>query len=348
MEAGAFYVVTTPPGYDPKVAYPLILDFHGGNRARDKKAISNSDQIWCHFVKRRPLIVVGVNCGPWRAWMDRTKSKAEKYESGIAYVTTVYEEIRKNYRIDPKRMYLGGFSAGSNFLCASDVQLSAAFAGSLPLCSGPPNVSCIGTGTLDRTKDHPYLIVTGEFDTRKHGPWAVFQKLEKLGANVMYYEMKYKAHSYPNTVDHLRLFDYLETMAQPDRHFDDLAVGKDAFERKEWLLASTHLLRVTGAAESEAKALLAKIRTKGQEQLKQTESMDPKKDPGATFDAWWKLYTEFYRFSELSEIGRVNMEAMTADYKSRRENSKLTRARGRFFKVQRAHYRDTVKVDKYK
>jgi M6 family metalloprotease-like protein len=348
MDAGAFYVVTTPPGYDPKVAYPLILDFHGGNRARDRKAISNSDQIWRHFVKRRPLIVVGVNCGPWRAWMDRTRSKAEKYESGIAYVKSVYEQIRKNYRIDPRRMYLGGFSAGSNFLCASDIQLSAGFAGSLPLCSGPPNVSCIGTGTLNRTKDHPYLIVTGEFDTRKHGPWAVFQKLEKLGANVMYYEMKYKAHSYPNTVDHLRLFEHLETMAQPDRHFDDLAVGKDAFEREEWLLASTHLLRVTGAGRSEATPLLAKIRALGKEQLKKTESMDPKKDPGATFDAWWKLYTEFYRFPKLSEVGRVNMEAMTADYNSRREGSKLTRARGQFFKAQRTHYRDVIKVDEYR
>jgi len=41
------------------------------------------------------------------------------------------------------------------------------------------------------------------------------------------------------------------------------------------------------------------------------------------------------------------MEAMTGDYRSRKEGSKLTRARGRFFKARRTHYREVVKIDKY-
>jgi|GEM_PF-4956554 len=109
------YWVTTPSGYNPSTAYPLIVNFPGMGRekpaAQQGYSYSRRFMFDQSFADATPAsrvlatnhIGIAVNYCGWLA----------SYGSDAAKTTmAMLDEVRRNYKIDPKRIFALGFSAG--------------------------------------------------------------------------------------------------------------------------------------------------------------------------------------------------------------------------------------------
>lgn len=106
-------IVSLPDGYDPDVAAPLVLNFHGfTSDALQQIPITAMSRI----AKSRGYVVVypdgvarswnaGNCCGT--AWTDSVDD--------IAFTKALIEELQESLCIDPKRVYATGFSNGGFF-----------------------------------------------------------------------------------------------------------------------------------------------------------------------------------------------------------------------------------------
>jgi len=295
-KAEAYYVVSLPDTYDKAKRWPLILDFHGAAAPSRRGAELTRKRLWSRFVAKVPCIVVGVG-GRTRAWGQTTGDKNDK-----AYALAVLSEVRKQFSIDPARIYLSGFSSGSDFLCKRNLQALGPFAASLVTCPGPANVIGLRGGELLRMKAHPFLFVTGEQDyIRKDGAWKAFVALDEAGARVMYREVPGTAHAFFPLDEYVRLFARLERMAsgqEPDR----MALARQAIALEDYLWASTLLL---ADGSQPAKTLLDRIEATGKELLRSAAAIDAEREPGRAYEAWWRLETQFHRFSAIAKRARA-------------------------------------------
>lgn len=103
-EMEASYVLTTPSGWDGKKPLPMILDLHGAIAPQKKGGVITSKALWVDFVERVPCVVVAPNAR-MRGW-DRVKGEKDD----AAYVLTAMKQVQEELAIDPKRVYLAGFS----------------------------------------------------------------------------------------------------------------------------------------------------------------------------------------------------------------------------------------------
>ena len=298
----ATWVITLPPGHDAKKPYPLILDFHGAIAPSRQGAVVTKKALWSKFVERVPCIVVGLN-GRTRAW-GMIKGKTDD----IAFARHVLREVRKRYAVDEKRIYLAGFSSGSDFLCKSGIRKDRTFAASLPVCPGPPNVVGLRGGVLLAAKDRPILFATGEEDyVRKSGAWEAFLALDAAGAPVRYREVPGKAHEFLGLDEYVRLFADLEGMAHPDRRPDPLTAARQALRRGDLLLASSLLARMKSKAAGE---LMAAVEKRGADLVAAAKAVSVKKEPGRAYEAWWRVMTQLHQFPQLAAEGRTGMAAI--------------------------------------
>lgn len=313
-------VVSVPDGYDAAKPWPLILDFHGAISPSRKGANLVAARVWSGFVKKAPFLVVGPN-GRTRAWGMVSGDRNDK-----ALAMRVLVEVREKFTIDPKRVYLAGFSSGADFLCSGGLQQGGRFAGSLVICPGPPNVLGIRNGKLMEAKTWPFYFATGEEDyIRKKGAWEAFVALEKAGGNVMYREVPGKGHEFFGIDEYARLFGYLEIMAGSRGKPNHLAIARSAIVRGDFLLATSHLskLKTEKAAE-----LLAEVRKQAKALLKQAEAIDVKKGPGQAYEAWWRLQTQFHRLKPIADQAQRRIDTLEAKHPAR----DLYRARRDWFR----------------
>jgi M6 family metalloprotease-like protein len=305
-ETTASYVVSLPADYDAKRKWPLIVDFHGAIAPTQKGANLTRERLWSKFVAEAPYLVVGLN-GRTRAWGATAGEKDD-----VAYALHVLEQVRGKYSIDPGRIYVAGFSSGSDFLCRGGLQLKGAFAGSLVVCPGPPTVVGLRDGALLKAKEQPFFFLTGEEDyIRKDGSWQAFMALDKAGARAMYREVRGVAHAFPPVEEYARAMHYLESLARADDAVDtdaELEFAKQAVDREDFLLASTHLWRLRS---DEAMALLGEIKRRGRSLVADAAAIDVKTEPGKAFEAWWRIRTQFYRFDELTNRAAAELEQLS-------------------------------------
>jgi predicted esterase len=316
----ASFVVSLPAAYDESKSWPVILDFHGAIAPRRKGAHLARRAVWSKFVEKVPCLVVGLN-GRTRAW-----GMVEGDRNDRAYAVRVLSAVRERFSIDPQRVYLAGFSSGSDFLCSGGLQLTGKFAGSLVVCPGPPNVVGLADGSLLEAKAWPFYFATGEEDyIRKEGAWKAFLALDRAGGRTMYREVPRKGHEPLGDEEYPRLFDYLETLAQPGRAVEQLKVAGAALERGDYLLASTHLLELD---TKEARERLAEIEAVGKRLCNEARSVDAVTEPGRAYEAWWKLRTQFHRFGSLAGPAQKELE----NIEKRISGRELYRARRDWFR----------------
>ncbi|MHC4600743.1 MAG: hypothetical protein ACYS47_17250, partial [Planctomycetota bacterium] len=312
-------VVTLPPGYDGKTPLPLILDFHGAIHP-SKKGARITQRIWRRFAEKVDCIVAGPN-GRKTAW---NQVRGEKDD--LAYALAALDRVRREYNVDPKRIYLAGFSSGSDFLCSGGLQLRGPFAASWVICPGPPSVVGIKDGSLVKAKARPFYFASGEEDyVRKDGAWQAFLTLEKAGGRALYREVPRKGHKFFGTEEYVWQFGYLQLLADPDGGSAalDVILAREAMKREDWLLASSHLLRARDRGDEEAGKRLAEIEAKGADLLKEARSADldaliepleeagwdytkARKLPtlwkiGEAYERWWRLRTQFHRFPHIAK-----------------------------------------------
>jgi acetyl esterase/lipase len=324
----ASFVLALPDSYDPKTPLPLVLDFHGAIHP-SKRGGKITHRVWARFVKRVDCIVAGPN-GRKTAW---NQMRGEKDD--IAYGLAVLRRVRKDYNVDPERIYLAGFSSGSDFLCSGGLQNRGPFEASWVICPGPPNVVGIKDGALLKTGNHPFYLATGEVDyVRKDGAWSAFLALDGAGRRAMYREVPGKAHVFFGVDEYVWQFGYLQLLGESEKDGGeglDLLLGREGMRRKDWLLASTHLMRVKGEGRREAEERLETIRSVGEGMLKRakTHDLDALVEPiaatgwdyararklpslwkvGQAYECWWNIRTQFHRYPELAEEAQRGLDA---------------------------------------
>ena len=317
-KAKASYVLAAPPDHDAARPTPLILDFHGAAAPSRKGANVTHERVWSKFVQQEPVLVLGPNART-RGW-DRIRDEGA---TDTDYALAVLAEVREQYAIADAEVYLAGFSSGSDFLCAGGIQQRGAFAGTLAVCPGPPNVVGLRGGELLRLQDHPVLFVTGEKDyIRKAGAWQAFVALEQVGAPVMYREIRDLDHAFPSTAQYRQCFHQLRILAGREAA-DDGAIAAAALVRGDYLLASTHA-RKQGAAGLE---LLARIEAIGTRMQAAARELSWQQRPGHAYEAWWRLMTQFHRFDAIAAAARAELAAGRSI-----SNRDLLRARRDYFR----------------
>ncbi|MBK8975572.1 MAG: hypothetical protein IPM29_06575 [Planctomycetes bacterium] len=284
----ASVVLSVPEATGP---LPLLVDLHGAIAPSRRGAVVTHERLWSAFVQREPWLVAGLN-GRTRSW-----GQIDGEHDDIAYALRALALVRDRCDVAAGRVYLAGFSSGADFLCRGGLQATGAFAGSLVVCPGPPNVVGLDDGALLRAKDHPFVFVTGEEDyIRKAGAWRAFVALDDAGGRALYREVPGLGHTFPPADEYARALHRLEVLAGR-AVADPLAEANAAHARGDYLLATT---LAADLDEPGATELRSRIAATGRALLAAAELCDPEREPGRTYEAWWLLRTQFHRFPELA------------------------------------------------
>lgn len=120
------YRLFVPPGHDKSKRYPLILYLHhGGNRGDDNLAQLNEELeklIGDEVQGIEPTVVLAPQCPTADQWVNGAKqvpyqnyAQDKVPESDVAKLTLeVLALVRKEYGIDPARIYVTGSSMGAS------------------------------------------------------------------------------------------------------------------------------------------------------------------------------------------------------------------------------------------
>jgi len=318
--AYARYVVSVPSNYDKDKSYPLILDLHGAAGPKSESAKHMTRVMWAPLADKIDCIFVAPNCRfrMWGRWGRKTTDP---------YILHVIEKVKKEYNVDPNRMFLSGFSSGSNYICGASLQSQAKIQGTLVVCPGPnigriiPSIEKGKNTTFEQVvlgkKKHPFYFLVGENDLRKPGAWKLFVGLDALGRPAMFQEMPGKAHKRPSHDQYANAFRYLEWMGNPKMAFDCVQVATDAMGREEYLLASTLFLEVIKANRNpeetaKAKALLDKIKATGMKQLEAAEAQCGGKPDRSHNGKYWKVRSRFHRFPSIADKAQERLDQISA------------------------------------
>jgi predicted peptidase len=141
------YRLLKPDGYQPtgKDAYPLVVFLHGslerGNDNEQQIATSVRELAKAEVRKRHPCFVIAPQCSLSSAWSEHkdglpTLAFTEKPTEAMGLVMGLMDALGKEFRIDPKRIYVTGFSMGGFGTFELLARRPDRIAGAIPICGG--------------------------------------------------------------------------------------------------------------------------------------------------------------------------------------------------------------------
>jgi len=146
------YRLFVPSGYDPAKAYSLLLSLHGaGQRGQD-----NLGQL-CAYVAgwmapqvqdKHPCLILMPQCPDDQQWVD-TPWESGSYSTAqvpiskaLTLAMEILEAVRKDYSIDPSRLYVIGASMGGYGTWDVIARFPDLFAAAVPVCgAGDPQMA---------------------------------------------------------------------------------------------------------------------------------------------------------------------------------------------------------------
>lgn len=140
------YRLLTPLRYDSGKAYPLVLFLHGaGERGSDntitcKNALPEfaSDAV----MKKYPAFFIVPQVPEdekWtsvKAWNEAHTIASPEPEKSLRLALEIIEQVRKDYNIDPQRIYITGISMGGYGTWDAIWRHPGLFAAAAPICGG--------------------------------------------------------------------------------------------------------------------------------------------------------------------------------------------------------------------
>ncbi|KQC29604.1 alpha/beta hydrolase-fold protein [Flagellimonas eckloniae] len=151
------YRIVFPKDYNPKEKYPLLFVLHGsGERGDDNESqlVHGSDLFLKEEVRNNHrAIVVFPQCAAGSSWAkvdvkgDIPNRKFVFYEDSeptkdMLLLEGLIKDIRKTYRIDKNRIYVGGLSMGGMGTFELVRRNPKLFAAAFPICGGAnPKIS---------------------------------------------------------------------------------------------------------------------------------------------------------------------------------------------------------------
>ncbi len=139
------YRLLKPMNVDPKETYPLVVFLHGaGERGDDNEAQLRHgvpEFLTPENRKDRPCFLIAPQCPAEQKWVDvdwgadshlQPKEPAES----MRLVLGLIDEARKDYPVDPKRIYITGLSMGGFGTWDILARRPDLFAAAVPICGG--------------------------------------------------------------------------------------------------------------------------------------------------------------------------------------------------------------------
>ena len=142
------YRLYQPPataGDDSATPYPLVLFLHGaGERGVDNEAqLKHGVSEFMRRQDEHPCFLVVPQCPPQQRWVERNWSEAtgvDTFEEApsmpMELALAVVEELVKQKRVDPKRVYVTGLSMGGYGTWYAAGFKGSPFAAAAPICGG--------------------------------------------------------------------------------------------------------------------------------------------------------------------------------------------------------------------
>jgi predicted peptidase len=139
------YRLFVPRTYDKSIQYPLVIWLHGGGSAGDDNIgqISLDNKLGTHFWTRKEnqdkhpaFVLAPQSTGGW----DSNASTGLSDE--LKLVLDILEIVRREYTIDPNRIYVAGQSNGGIGAWGLITKKPGVFAAAIPLCgAGHPGIA---------------------------------------------------------------------------------------------------------------------------------------------------------------------------------------------------------------
>tara|TARA_A100001011_G_scaffold232792_1_gene240788 strand:+ start:29 stop:994 length:966 start_codon:yes stop_codon:yes gene_type:complete len=148
-KCGYSYMIDIPVNFKNNKTYPLVIFLHGGIDTDQKKFLWYERQRKSFYMSEDDPYIIAA---PIKLGWDWDPKK----------VIDIIEDIKKNLKIDPNRIYLTGLSMGGRgtFIVAS--QYPKVFASILAL--SPHHTPYSYIELIDKVKDIPILISHGDSD----------------------------------------------------------------------------------------------------------------------------------------------------------------------------------------
>lgn len=257
-EFGTYFVLHVPVGYDPAVAHPLILDFHGASSPLNRPALY-SLRAWKAQADSRGY-VVALPQARKRAW------GVYEYPVGrddVAFGDAVLARVCELLSIDEARVLLTGFSSGADFNYTLGVTHQGRYRAVAPFMAGVFREQ----GLAEVDPKLPFYCVTGSADTpRRPTVFRAFLALGEAGFDVTYREAPGTSHRFPPESEYARVLDWFEVLDLALPSLDDLVTRAtqdvddgDTHRALATLRAVIAAPAASSAIRDEARALLARI-----------------------------------------------------------------------------------------
>jgi predicted esterase len=186
---GFKYCLFVPATYDASRNWPLIITFHPSTGSGSFMVERISEQ-----AEKKCYIVAGPDSKDTRYW---NFSEAKD-------VFRMLEEIKKDYRIDEKNIFLTGFSSGALMTYYMGLNYPEKFCGLAPFSGYLKRLEEENNVFLSReiTKHIPVLIVHGKNDNVVNIGEAIYasERLKQFGYDVFLRELGGLDHEYPSYV----------------------------------------------------------------------------------------------------------------------------------------------------
>jgi predicted peptidase len=204
------YRLMKPEGYDGSKDYPLVVFLHGaGERGKDNKAqLKHGVKDFASDAarKKHPCFLIAPQCPSGQSWAAFRGGFAKAPTTPAKQVLALIAELRKEFKIDPKRIYLTGLSMGGYGTWDLLAREPGLFAAGLPVCGGGD------PATAEKIAKIPLWVFHGDKDTAVpvERSRTMVEAVKKAGGEPKYTEYKGVGHdSWTATYKDAKVRDWL-------------------------------------------------------------------------------------------------------------------------------------------
>ncbi len=203
------YRLLVPRGYDAAKSWPLIIWLHGsGEKGSNNSAqLSGITSTFLGNKEKCPALVMVPQCPSDSSWLGIGLNEPPKITEPSRMIIATIAELRKEFNLDDRRIYIGGFSMGG---CGSWELLSRypnLFAAAFPI-AGPPGDR---PGLAPLIKDVPIWVFHGDKDNVApvDSSRTIVAALKAVDSPVKYTEYKNGGHEASTTLADPALQEWL-------------------------------------------------------------------------------------------------------------------------------------------
>ncbi|MCX7703457.1 MAG: dienelactone hydrolase family protein [Planctomycetota bacterium] len=272
------YVVAAPSSTEKPLGVFILLHPNGGNGGTLIGA-------WSKIVFSDGVMCVGPNSlNPQNAWRDEENE-------GIGFIKALLDDVSKRHKIDRKRIYIGGYSAGACHAVRIGLPNSDYFAGIITYAgaSGP----ALGPRKI------PVALIHGDKDNNVSvdSSRKCYEMLKNAGWPVWYKEIPGQGHGYVSTYNE-EAWKFVKSnppQDPPEVIFKEkMEEAKSALEKGQYSKAyeAYKAALATGVKKEEAEEGLKKIEEMGEKEI-QEALKDADKNPATAKNRLNKIKAKF-------------------------------------------------------